>query len=131
MIDLILSLCDVNLYNRELIRKNKENDLDGINNNDENKPTIEIEREVKVQNISLPNAKPGSHTSHTSHDVSTLSEKPNAIDTIENLGKQKPEKQIQLRHSSHAVIITNNDLDESKEDEELISSAKVEEGDNM
>ena len=127
----VCDVCDVNLYNRELIRKNKVNDLDGINNNDENKPTIEKEREVKVPNISLPNAKPGSHTSHTSHDVPTLSEKPNSFDTIENLGKQKPEKQIQLRHSSHAVIITNNDLDESKEDEELISSAKVEEGDNM
>ena len=77
-------MCDVNLYNRELIRKNKENDLDGINNIDENKPTIEIEREVKVQNISLSNAKPGSHTSHTSHDIPTLLEKPNSFDTIEN-----------------------------------------------
>jgi MCM AAA-lid domain len=126
----VCDVCDVNLYNRELFRKNKERDLDGINNNDDNKST---KVEENVQNISLPNAKPGSHTSHTSHDVPALSEKPNAFDTVENPGKQKPEKQIQLRHSSHAVIITNSDLDESEseEDEELVSSAKVEDGDYM
>jgi replicative DNA helicase Mcm len=128
----VCDVCDVNLNNRELIRKDKVIDLIETNNVNDNKSSEEEDQEENVQNISLPNARPGSHTSHTSHDVSTLSEKPNAIDTIENQdSKEKPEKQIQLRHSSHAVIITNNDLDEIKEDEELISSAKAEEGDNM
>ena len=122
-------MCDVNLYNRELIRKDRVIDLIETNNVNDNKSSEEEDQEENVQNISLSNAKLGSHTSHTSHDVPTLSEKPNSFDTIENIGKQKPEKQIQLRHSSHAVIITNNDLDESKEDEGLISAAKVEEGD--
>jgi DNA replicative helicase MCM subunit Mcm2 (Cdc46/Mcm family) len=52
-------VCDVNVYDRELFRENKENDLDRIINTDENKPTKE---EENVQNISLPNAKPSSHT---------------------------------------------------------------------
>ena len=58
-------------------------------------------------------------------------EKSVALDTTENqVGKEKPQKQIQLRHSSHAVIITNNDLEECEEDEKLFSPVNDEEGDH-
>jgi hypothetical protein len=110
----VCDVYDVNLYKRELFRENKENNLDGINNDDKNKQTTE----ESVENSYLSNTKPCSHTSHTSHEKSVVT------GAIEN-----SEKQIRLTHSSHAIIITNSDLEESEiEDEVLFSSVNDEEG---
>jgi hypothetical protein len=57
----VCDVCDVNLNNRELIRKDKVIDLIETNNVNDNKSSEEEDQEENVQNISLPNAKPGSH----------------------------------------------------------------------
>jgi len=119
----VCDVCDVNLYNRELFKESKENDLDGVNNDDKNKQT---RPEESIQNTYLFNTIPCSHTSHTSHKMSV------ATGVIENQDKENSEKQIQLRHSSHAIVITNSDLEEGEEeDEKLFASVNDEEEGNF
>lgn len=119
----VCDVCDVNLYNRE---KERKNDLGRINDDNKIEPTKE---EEDIENAFLANAKPSSHTSHTSQDEHARLEKSITTDSENQDDKEKPQNQIQLRHSSHALIITNNDLIENEEYE--FSSVNDQEGDNV